>query len=122
MLDAACVRAAFLNLLLTAVEAMPPGGTLSITTATAGGMLSLVITDTGSGMSEERVKKIFEPFNSDKPSGLGLGMPYAKKIIEEHGGNITVESKLGEGTRVSINLPAEKNESEGTLAARNTHR
>ena len=122
MLDEACVRAAFLNLLLNAVEAMPTGGTLSITTATAGGMLSLVITDTGSGMSEERVKKIFEPFNSDKPSGLGLGMPYAKKIIEEHGGNITVESKLGEGTRVSINLPAEKNESEGTLAARNTHR
>ena len=122
MLDEACIRAAFLNLLLNAVEAMPTGGTLSITSATAGGTLSLVIKDTGSGMSEERVKKIFEPFNSDTASGLGLGMPYAKKIIEEHGGNITVESQPGEGTRVSINLPAQKNESEGTFAAHNTHR
>ena len=122
MLDEACIRAAFLNLLLNAVEAMPGGGNLSITIATAGDMLSLVIKDTGSGMSEERVKKIFEPFNSDKTSGLGLGMPYAKKIIEEHGGNITVESRLAEGTRVSISLPAQKNESEGTFAAHNTHR
>ena len=122
MLDEACIRAAFLNLLLNAVEAMPTGGTLTITTTTAGETLSLVIKDTGSGMSEERIKKIFEPFNSDKTSGLGLGMPYAKKIIEEHGGDITVDSRLGEGTRVSINLPAQKNESEGTFAAHNTHR
>jgi signal transduction histidine kinase len=122
MLDEACIRSAFLNLLLNAVEAMPTGGTLSITSAAAGGTLSLVIQDTGSGMSEERVKKIFEPFNSNKTSGLGLGMPYAKKIIEEHGGDITVESRLGEGTRVSINLPAQNNESEGTFAAHNTHR
>ena len=122
MLDEACIRAAFLNLILNAVEAMPAGGTLSITSATVEQTVSLVIMDTGSGMSEERVKKIFEPFNTDKTGGLGLGMPYAKKIIEEHGGNISVESKLGEGTRVSISLPAEKNESEGTLAAHNTRR
>src|ERR1051325_3817179 len=116
MLDEACMRAALLNLILNAVQAMPTGGTLSITTATAGETLSLVITDTGSGMTEERVNKIFEPFNSDKPGGLGLGMPYAKKIIEEHGGKIQVESRLGEGTRVSITLPAEKNQSEVTFA------
>lgn len=121
MLDEACIRAAFLNLLLNAVEAMPHGGILSLACANAGDMLSLVIKDTGSGMSEERVKKIFEPFNSDKTGGLGLGMPYARKIIEEHGGNLTVESRLGEGTRVSINLPAARNESEGTFAAHNTH-
>jgi signal transduction histidine kinase len=108
MLDEACIRAALLNLLLNAIEAMPGGGTLSISSTTAGEMLSLVIQDTGSGMSEERVKKIFEPFNSDKTGGLGLGMPYAKKIIGEHGGNITVDSRLGEGTRVSISLPVEK--------------
>jgi signal transduction histidine kinase len=116
MLDEACIRAALLNLILNAVEAMPAGGVLSITNATAEEMLSLVIRDTGAGMSEERIRKIFEPFNSDKTSGLGLGMPYAKKIIEQHEGTIVVESKLGEGTRVSINLPVEKNQSEGTLA------
>ncbi len=108
MLDEACMRAALLNLILNAVEAMPAGGILSITSATAEEMLSLVIKDTGAGMSEDRVKKIFEPFNSDKTSGLGLGMPYAKKIIEQHQGKIVVESKLGEGTQVWINLPVEK--------------
>jgi Signal transduction histidine kinase regulating C4-dicarboxylate transport system len=116
MLDEGCMRAALLNLILNAVEAMPTGGTLSIANETAGETLSLVIKDTGSGMTEERVEKIFEPFNSDKTGGLGLGMPYAKKIIEEHGGKICVESRPGEGTRVSINLPVEKNESEGAVA------
>ena len=107
MLDESCMRAALLNLILNAIEAMPKGGILCITSATAGNTLSLLISDTGSGMSEERIKKIFEPFNSDKTGGLGLGMPYAKKIIEEHGGTIGVESKPGEGTRVLINLPVE---------------
>lgn len=116
MVDEACIRAALLNILLNAIQAMPTGGILSITSATDGEMLSLEIRDTGSGMPEERLKMIFEPFNSDKPGGLGLGLPYAKKIIEEHGGRIRVESKLGEGTRVSIILPAEKNQSEGTFA------
>jgi signal transduction histidine kinase len=115
MLDEACMRAALLNILLNAVQAMPGGGSLSLTCATAGETLSLVINDTGSGMTEERVKKIFEPFNSDKPGGLGLGMPYAKKIIEEHGGRIVVDSRPGEGTRVCINLPAAK-QSAGTSA------
>jgi two-component system sensor histidine kinase HydH len=108
MLDEGCIRAALLNLLLNAVEAMPKGGILTIASGTDGETLSLVIKDTGSGMTEERVKKIFEPFNSDKTSGLGLGMPYAKKIVEEHGGKIAVESKVGEGTQVCINLPVEK--------------
>lgn len=116
MLDEGCIRAALLNLLLNAVEAMPAGGTLSITTGIDGETLSLVIKDTGAGMTEERVKKIFEPFNSDKAGGLGLGMPYAKKIIEEHGGKIAIESRLGEGTQVCINLPAEKHQSEGPSA------
>ena len=116
MLDEACMRAALLNLILNAVEAMPSGGILNITSATAGEVLSLVINDTGTGMNEDRVKKIFEPFNSDKTSGLGLGMPYAKKIIEEHGGTIGVDSTLGEGTRVWINLHVEKEQSEGASA------
>ena len=116
LLDEACFRAALLNLLLNAVEAMPMGGDLTITTGINGETLSLVIQDTGLGMPEERVKKIFEPFNSDKAGGLGLGMPYAKKIIEEHGGTIRVESRVGEGTKVCITLPAEKHQSEGPSA------
>jgi signal transduction histidine kinase len=108
MLDEACMRAALLNIVLNAVQAMPTGGSLGITVGTAGDAATLVINDTGSGMTEERLEKIFEPFNSDKPGGLGLGMPYAKKIVEEHGGRIMVDSIAGEGTRVSINLPVER--------------
>ena len=122
MLDEACIRAALLNLLLNAVEAMPAGGILTVTTATEGEMLALEIKDTGSGMAAERVEKIFEPFNSDKPGGLGLGMPYAKKIIEEHAGQLSVESGPGAGTRVWISLPAKKHEGESTLAQHNTGR
>lgn len=106
MLDEPSIRAALLNLFINAVEAMSSGGILSITSRTAGETLGLVIKDTGSGMTEEQLTRIFEPFNSGKSGGLGLGMPYAKKIIEEHGGTIRVESRLGEGTRVSIDLPA----------------
>ena len=108
MLDEAFMHAALLNLLLNAVEAMPEGGILNISSVSNEETLSLVIKDTGSGMAEERIQKIFEPFNSDKTGGLGLGMPYAKRIIEEHRGKISIESKVGEGTRVSIELPLEK--------------
>ena|ERR1700741_4822727 len=107
MLDEASIRAALLNLILNGVEAMPAGGTLSIVSS-ADETLRLVITDTGSGMTEEQVGRIFEPFNSTKSGGLGLGMPYARKIIEEHGGKMKVESKVGEGTCVSIDLPLVK--------------
>jgi two-component system, NtrC family, sensor histidine kinase HydH len=105
MLDEASIRAALLNLFLNAVEAMPAGGILRIASGTAEETLRLVISDTGSGMTEEQVSRIFEPFNSEKSGGLGLGMPYAKKIIQEHCGKIAVESRPGAGTRVWIDLP-----------------
>ena len=108
MLDEASIRAALLNLVLNAVQAMPDGGQLTIASDTPGGILRLMIDDTGSGIDDEQVKHIFEPFNTTKSSGLGLGMPYAHKIIEEHGGKIAVESVLGEGTRIRIELPAEE--------------
>ncbi|HEV7798305.1 MAG TPA: response regulator [Pyrinomonadaceae bacterium] len=107
MLDEASMRAALLNLMLNAVQAMPEGGRLTVTCGTVDATLRLVISDSGSGMSEEQLARIYEPFNSTKSRGLGLGMPYARKVVEEHGGTITVDSKLGEGTRVTIELPAE---------------
>lgn len=106
MLDEASIRAALLNLMLNAVQAMPEGGQLTVTCGRVDATLRLVISDSGSGMSEEQLARIYEPFNSTKSRGLGLGMPYARKVVEEHGGTITVESKWGEGTRVTIELPA----------------
>jgi signal transduction histidine kinase len=110
MLDEASLRGALMNLMLNAIEAMRDGGTLSIATSQAGETVQLQISDTGPGIGEEDAKKIFEPFYTTKEQGLGLGMPYASKIVEQHGGIISVASKLGEGTTVSITLPAAKTE------------
>ena len=107
MLDEASIRAVTLNLVLNAVQAMSTGGKLSIATGKSGNKLCMEIKDTGPGIPPERVKHIFEPFNTTKSRGLGLGMPYAQKIIQQHGGRITVESEPGKGTQVKIELPAD---------------
>ncbi|HEV8430199.1 MAG TPA: ATP-binding protein [Pyrinomonadaceae bacterium] len=107
MLDEASIRATTLNLVLNAVQAMPNGGRLMISTGSGGKKIWMVIKDTGAGMSPERIKQIFEPFNTTKSRGLGLGMPYAQKIIQQHGGQIIVQSGQGKGTQVRIELPAD---------------
>lgn len=108
MLDEASIRAATLNLVLNAVQAMSTGGRLTISTGRNGKKMWMVIKDSGAGMSPERIKQIFEPFNTTKSRGLGLGMPYAQKIIQQHGGRIEVESRQGIGTQVRIELPADE--------------
>lgn len=105
MLDEPSIRATTLNLVLNAIQAMPAGGHLTISTSRSGDKLLLSIRDTGSGMTADQIKQIFEPFNTTKSRGLGLGMPYAQKIIREHGGQIIVESQPGQGTEVRIELP-----------------
>ena len=108
MIYEASMNGALLNLILNAIEAMPKGGTLSITTEAVDETLRLEITDTGRGISEEEAKNIFEPFYTTKEQGLGLGMPYAKKIIEQHGGLISLRSQPGEGTTIYVTLPAQQ--------------
>jgi signal transduction histidine kinase len=110
MADQSSVRGALMNLMLNAIEAMPQGGTLSIAAGETGNTLRLEITDTGRGIAEEEAKKIFEPFYTTKAQGLGLGMSYAKRIIEQHGGTIALSSRPGEGTTLSIALPAAQKE------------
>ena len=106
MVDESSMRGALMNLILNAIEAMPEGGTLSISIDQTDETFRLEITDTGRGIAEEEAKKIFEPFYTTKAQGLGLGMPYAKKIVDQHGGSISLNSRLGEGTTISIALPA----------------
>jgi signal transduction histidine kinase len=108
MLDEASIRAASLNLVLNAVQAMPRGGRLIISTGADNGKLWMVIGDTGSGMNADQIKQLFVPFNTTKSRGLGLGMPYAQKIVQEHGGEISVESRPDQGTHVKIELPASR--------------
>ncbi|HEY0545050.1 MAG TPA: response regulator [Pyrinomonadaceae bacterium] len=106
MLDEASIHAALMNLMLNAIQAMQGGGTLTVKTGMRDDALLIDITDTGKGMSEEQVRNVFEPFYTTKAQGLGLGMPYAKKIIEQHQGAIRVESREGAGTSIEIELPA----------------
>lgn len=112
MLDEPSIRAATLNLVLNAVQAMSKGGVLTISTGTTGESVWMEIKDTGAGMSPAQVKEIFEPFKTTKSRGLGLGMPYAQKIIHQHGGQITVQSREGKGTQVRIELPINGRNSE----------
>ena len=108
MMDESSMRGALINLVLNAVEAMPNGGRLSITTERREDTLRLEIVDTGRGISEEEANNIFEPFYTTKQQGLGLGLPYAKKIIEQHGGTISFASQPGDGTTISVALPEEQ--------------
>src|SRR5688572_27695927 len=110
MLDESSIRGALMNLILNAIEASPERGVLSISSERTDQSLRLEIADTGPGIDEEKAKKIFEPFYTTKAGGLGLGMPYAKKIIEQHGGTISLNSRPGEGTTISVVLPAAQKE------------
>ena len=105
-LDESSLRAALMNLALNAVESMPEGGELTMRTRAGAGELVAEIRDTGAGMTGEQVRSIFEPFYTTKPKGLGLGLPFAKKVVEEHGGQLAIESREGHGTTIRVTLPA----------------
>jgi signal transduction histidine kinase len=105
LLDQETFRGALLNLILNAQQAMPQGGQLVVRTSPTADGVALDLIDTGCGMDEDTRSKIFEAFYSTKPGGSGLGLPTARKIIEAHGGQITVQSEVGRGTQFTIRLP-----------------
>jgi two-component system NtrC family sensor kinase len=96
-----------LNLTLNASEAMPDGGTLTLTTCAKDGKVRVTVADTGCGIPREHLEDIFEPFYSTKPvgKGTGLGLSVSYGIIQQHGGSLEVESEEGRGTAVTIILP-----------------
>ena len=97
---------AFLNIILNAIQAMEAGGRLVVETATdEEGQILMTFSDNGPGMSEEKAAQIFEPFFTDKSKGTGLGLAITRNIVEEHGGEIQVESRVEEGTRFVITFP-----------------
>ena len=105
-LDREAFRGALVNLLLNAKQAMPDGGQLVVQTQSLGDRVAVYLTDTGVGVSDDTAGRMFEAFFSTKPGGSGLGLPTTAKLIEAHGGVITVQSELGRGTRFTIELPA----------------
>jgi signal transduction histidine kinase len=96
-----------LNLAINALDAMPAGGTLTVTARPAGGAVELAVIDTGHGMDPALAAKVFRPFVTTKPGGTGLGLATARRLVQAHGGTIGVDSAPGRGTRFTVRLPAE---------------
>ncbi|MBW8350704.1 PAS domain S-box protein [Bacillus sp. IITD106] len=100
------LKQVFINVLKNAVEAMPNGGNLYVSTEKIEDDIFIIkIKDTGVGIPEERIKKLGEPFFSTKEKGTGLGLMISNRIIKNHGGSLEIDSKLNEGTTISIILP-----------------
>ncbi len=103
--DGEKLRQAFLNIAINALQATPPGGCVTISTACQTAWCEIRFRDTGPGIDVETLGRIFEPFFSTKPDGTGLGLAITRKIIESHGGTLQVESEAGSGTTVTVRLP-----------------
>ncbi|RMF79843.1 MAG: HAMP domain-containing protein, partial [Nitrospirae bacterium] len=103
------IQQVFLNLALNALQAMGKEGTLTITTAQAetpeGRALVVRFADTGPGIPPDRIERIFEPLYTTRPDGTGLGLSTSKRIVERHGGTLTVESEVGKGAVFTVTLP-----------------
>ncbi len=125
MIDSQQFQQVFLNLILNAIEAMPSGGTLTISASRIGksekgiiqrndknnnkfindSYVEIIVSDTGSGIDYDKLETIFDPFFTTKSNGTGLGLSIVYRIIEEHRGDIRVESRIGSGTTFTITLP-----------------
>ncbi len=108
------IQQVFINIILNSAEAMTGGGSLSVATAAPAGseFLTVMIADTGPGIPEEVRERIFDPFFTTKEHGTGLGLSISYGIVEQHGGNITVESTLGKGSTFTVQLPLQTREAE----------
>jgi PAS domain S-box-containing protein len=100
------LKQVFLNFIKNGIEAMPSGGDLIVRTSVNNQNVQISIQDTGIGISEEKLKKLGEPFYTTKKNGNGLGLMVSFKIIESHNGRVYVESELNKGTTFNILLPA----------------
>lgn len=99
------IQQVLVNMIVNAVQAMPEGGKLTVGAKENGKLLNLEITDTGCGIPQESVDKIFEPLFTTRAKGIGLGLAVSKSIIDRHGGHVEVKSKVGKGTTFNIKLP-----------------
>lgn len=106
-LDPELMQQVFLNMFMNALHSMPGGGALTISSFIRDGVGEVVVSDTGEGIPQEEIKNIFKPFFTTKHTGTGLGLAISKKLVEKHGGEITVESRPGFGSTFRVLLPLE---------------
>jgi signal transduction histidine kinase len=103
--DAELLERVFYNLILNAVQASPPGGAVSVKTRAGTDCVEIAVIDRGVGIEPAQRDSIFNPFFTTKPEGVGLGLAIVSKIVDEHGGKITVESEPGKGSVFHVVLP-----------------
>ena len=99
------LKQGLMNIVLNAMEAMSEGGTVEVETSRHEDRVRVDVLDTGVGITSENLEQLFEPFFTTKVQGSGLGLANTRRILEQHGGGVTIESAEGEGTRVSFWLP-----------------
>jgi len=99
------LKQVLLNLCRNAVEAMPGGGTLTLKALRDSGEAVVDVSDTGVGVAPSELDRLFEPFYTTKEGGTGLGLPVCRRIVESHGGRLTVSSRPGEGSTFRVHLP-----------------
>ncbi len=104
-MDAGQIKQALVNLIKNAMQAMPPGGTLTIETGQNTEEVWVSVADTGGGIAPDQVNQIFEPFYTTKQKGTGLGLMIVQRIVRQHGGHIELESRVGQGATFRIWLP-----------------
>ncbi len=110
MADPMQLKQIFMNLMLNAVDAMPDGGTLTVKTSLDPDFLRVELSDTGRGIDSDALAKIFSPFFTTKAKGTGLGLSITKRLVEDHGGNISIENNGQGGATCVITLPARQRE------------
>ncbi|MCA8911098.1 MAG: GHKL domain-containing protein [Planctomycetes bacterium] len=116
LLDPTLMRQALMNLLRNAFDALDgkKGGEVIVRARVKGDLLGLEVIDTGSGIAPSNIDRMFRPYFTTKKQGTGMGLPMVRRIVEEHGGQITFESEEGKGTRFLILLPVDP-EKRGSL-------
>lgn len=105
---------AFINIMKNGIQSMDYGGTLRVETQRSKESVEVIFTDSGSGIPEDQMEKIFNYYYTTKEKGVGLGLPIAHRIIEAHGGRLRIESKTGVGTKVTITLPLKSKQGSST--------
>ncbi|WP_165000377.1 ATP-binding protein [Anaerophilus nitritogenes] len=103
--DSEALKQAFVNIIFNAVQAMPDRGDLHVRLLKEKNWVKVSFEDSGIGISQEKIEKIFEPFYTTKDTGTGLGLSITHRIIEEHKGYMEVDSAIGKGTRIDVYLP-----------------
>ena len=103
--DADLLKQAFYNLIKNAIQAMPQGGTLSISCSSDEHSVCVDVLDQGSGIRQEDAQRLFTPFFTTKANGNGLGLMVVERIVRDHGGRLSFESRVGEGTRFRLTFP-----------------